>query len=119
MSNMLSIMKDLFPEMSVEFVDYIEGGYAGEADLNAMKILIDAAKAGIDTIPHEYAHYYVDMFESSQIVQDGIAEFGSKEALVQAIGVKAAELDGKARTWWQRFKDFIRGLLKGKEYLRE
>ena len=32
----------------------------------------------------------------------------NKEKLVQAVGVRAVEMDGKARNWWQKFKDKFR-----------
>lgn len=95
-----NILQELFPELSVEYVESIAGGYVGEADLDALKILIDIAESGLDTLPHEYAHYYIDMFRDSELVTQGIELFGSEEALVQAVGVRTVEMEGKARTWW-------------------
>lgn len=40
----------------------------------------------LDTAPHEYAHFYIDMFENSDVVQDGIKLFGDKESLVEFLG---------------------------------
>ncbi len=106
-----TVLRQLFPEISVEFVDSIEGGYVGEIDLNALKVLIDNLESGLDTIPHEYAHYYIAMFKGTPLVQKGIETFGSEEALVQAVGVRTVEMEGKARNWWQKFIDFIKKML--------
>ena len=114
-----NILQELFPELSVEYVESIAGGYVGEADLDALKILIDIAESGLDTLPHEYAHYYVDMFRDSELVTQGIELFGSEEALVQAVGVRTVEMEGKARTWWQKFKDFIKKSLNKNKYAKE
>jgi len=51
-------------------------------DLDALEALIHFAESGMDTIPHEYAHYYVAMFRDSTLVKEGIELFGSEEALV-------------------------------------
>lgn len=44
------------------------------------------SEGNLDTPPHEYAHQYVWMFESSPIVQKGLELYGSMEALVEAVG---------------------------------
>lgn len=106
-----TVLRQLFPEISVEFVDSIEGGYVGEIDLSALKVLIDKLESGLDTIPHEYAHYYIAMFKDTPLVQKGIEMFGSEETLVQAVGVRTVEMEGKTRNWWQKFIDFIKKML--------
>lgn len=111
---MAYVMQQLYPEIDLNFVDNVEGGYAGTIDLDAMKALVDIDRGGSDTIPHEYAHYYIEMFSNSDIVKQGIEEFGSKEQLVQAIGIRAANMDGRARNWWQKFKDFVKKLFSNK-----
>lgn len=116
---MSSILRKLFPEMSVKYVDSIEGGYVGEADLDALEILIDKIASGLDTEPHEYAHYYVRMFFDSDLIQEGIRLFGSEEALVQAIGVRTVEMEAKARNWWQKFVDFIKNLLNNNKFYKQ
>lgn len=110
----VGLMQTLYPEIDLKFVDSIEGNYAGTIDLDAMQALVDFTKQGSDTIPHEYAHYYVEMFSNSEVVKQGIEQFGSKEKLVQAIGIRVANMDGKARTWWQKFKDFVKGIFSSK-----
>jgi hypothetical protein len=95
-----SILRELFPEISIEYVDGIEGGHIGKAEYEALKILVDMFESTLDTEPHEYAHFYIEMFINSKLVQEGIKLFGSKEALVQSVGVRTVEMDGKARTWW-------------------
>jgi len=75
-------LKALFPELSVDYVEAIDGNYVGEVDLKALRVLIHSTKSTMDTLPHEYAHYYIAMFRGSDLVNEGIAEFGSEEALV-------------------------------------
>lgn len=114
-----TVLTELFPELSKEYVQSIEGGYIGEVDLDALRILIDEFLEKPDTIPHEYAHYYINMFWDSKLVQEGLTEFGSEEALVTALGQKALESGGKARTWWQKFKDFIKSIFADNETKRQ
>lgn len=113
------VLRNLFPEIDVQFVDSIEGGYVGESDLNALKILLDRILESIDTEPHEYAHFYIAMFRNSKLVQKGIEMFGSEEALVQAIGVRTVEMEAKARTWWQKFISFIKKTLNKNKYAKQ
>lgn len=116
MSNILSA---LFPEISKKYVDSIAGGYVGQIDLDALEILIDRIASGIDTEPHEYAHYYVRMFIDSDLIQEGIRLFGSEEELVQAIGVRTVEMEAKARNWWQKFVDYIKNLLNNNKLYKQ
>lgn len=111
---MAYIMQQLYPEIELKFVEAIEGGYAGSIDLDAMQALIDMTKSGKDTIPHEYAHYYVEMFSNAPIIKEGIETFGGKEQLVQAVGIRVANMNGEARSWWQKFKDFVKKLFDNK-----
>ena len=62
----------------------------------------------MDTIPHEYAHHYIRMFIHTAIVQDAIRQFGSEEALVQAIGEQAVKQEGKAWGWWNQFISWLK-----------
>jgi len=64
----------------------------------------------VDTIPHEYAHVYVELMRDSRIVKDGILLFGSEEALVQHIGEYYAnkmqensDIYGKLKNWLRQF----------------
>ena len=114
-----TVLRQLFPEISVEYVDSMEDGYVGKAEYEALRILVHNFESTQDTEPHEYAHFYIEMFLNSELVQSGIKEFGSKEALVQAVGVRTVDMDGKARTWWQKFKDFVKKLLNKNKYAKE
>ena len=105
LSNMLHT---LFPEISLKYVESLENGAVGQIDLDALEALINASESGLDTIPHEYAHYYVAMFRDSNLVKEGIKEFGSEEALVQAIGERTVKVEGKVRKWWQKLFDYIK-----------
>lgn len=120
LSNRLSsLLSELFPDISVDFVDSIQGGYVGEADLNALKILVDTSLEKIDTIPHEYAHFYVAMFRDTDLVKDGIEAYGSEEALVQALGERTVEKEGKARSWWQKLFDKVKLMLNKNKLYKE
>ena len=109
-------LKALFPELSVDYVEAIDGNYVGEIDLKALRVLIHSTKSTMDTLPHEYAHYYIAMFRGSDLVNEGIAEFGSEEALVQAIGEQTVAQKGKARNLWKRFTDWIKNKLNKNKY---
>lgn len=92
-----------------------EGRVIGAAHLEAAKILIDKAYANDDTLPHEYAHFYIRWFYDTPIVQEAIRQFGGEEALVQSIGEQAVKQQGEAWTWWKKFAkailEFIRNLI--------
>jgi len=76
----------------------------GQADIQARKILIDAAfKNKPDLASHEFAHFYIAWFRNTPLVQQGIKMYGSEEALVQAIGEQAVVQRGKAWSWWKKF----------------
>ena len=92
-----------------------EGRVIGAANLKAAEILIDRAYANEDTLPHEFAHFYIRWFYDTPIVQEAIRQFGGEEELVQAIGEQAVKQRGEAWVWWKKFAkailDFIRSLI--------
>lgn len=116
LSNML---RTIFPEISLKYVESLENGAVGQIDLDALEALINASESGLDTIPHEYAHYYVAMFRDSNLVKEGIKEFGSEEALVQAIGERTVQVEGKVRNWWQKLFDYIKQMLNKNKYAKQ
>lgn len=119
-SNRLSqLLQQLFPEISLKFVESLENGAVGQMDLDALEALIHFSESGMDTIPHEYAHYYVALFRDSNLVKEGIRVFGSEEALVQAIGERTVQMDGKVRNWWQKFLDFVKKALNKHKYYKQ
>ena len=75
--------------------------------------------AYVETIPHEYAHEYVDMFENAPIVQEGIKMYGSKEKLVTMIGRKYAgqKMSKSYDSWNTRFWNWLKGIFRGKPLL--
>ena len=83
----------------------------GVADLDALSVLIDRVHQKQDTLPHEYAHHYINWFRNSDLVQEGIKRFGSEEQLVQAIGEQVVKQKGEAYNWWQKFVHFIMNIL--------
>lgn len=110
------VLSEIYPELSVEFVEKLREGLLGAADLDAMRILIDFANQKLDTLPHEYAHYYIAMFRDSDLVKEGVAEYGTEEALVQAIGEQFVAQDGKALSWWKKFMLKLKTLLNENKY---
>lgn len=104
-SNLLS---ELFPEISVEYVESLANGNIGEIDLQSLKVLVDYVNGRRDTLPHEYAHYYYNMFKDSDIMKEGLKLFGSEEKLVQAIGERVVEMDGEQRKWYTKLLDWIK-----------
>ena len=120
LSNRISnVLRTLFPEISMRFVEALEEGKVGQMDLDALEALIHFAESGMDTIPHEYAHYYIAMFRDSALVKKGIEQFGSEEALVQAIGERTVEMRAEVRKWWQKLFDYIKKLLNKNKYTKE
>lgn len=87
----------------------IDGKIAGQANIKAATVLIDASIAGKDTLYHEYAHHYIAANRYSPIVQEAIKKWGSEEALVQAIGEQAYDQDGEANKWWRKFVKWLLG----------
>lgn len=84
----------------------------GQANIQAMTVLIDAVNQKEDTIPHEYAHHYIAWFRDTEIVQEAIKKWGSEEALVQAIGEQAVKQEGEAWNWWKKFIAWIKNQFK-------
>lgn len=112
------ILQELFPEISVEYATSLANGNIAEIDLASLKVLVDFVKGKRDSLPHEYAHYYYNMFKNSELMKKGISVFGTEEALVSAIGKKVVELDGEQRSWLQKFFDFIKSIFS-KEWAKE
>lgn len=75
----------------------------GQANIKAMTVLIDAVNQKQDTLPHEYAHHYIAWFRNTPMVREAIRQWGSEEALVQAIGEQVVAQKGEALSWWKRF----------------
>lgn len=103
----------LFPEIKVLWHQDLPEGEFGRIDtrdLEAITIMLsDNYQA--DTLPHEYAHRYIEMFRDTPIVQKAIEKFGSEEALVQAIGEQATKQVGEAYGFWKKLWEYIKALL--------
>lgn len=100
-----------------------QGSIKGQADLDAMTVLIDERIMTQDTLPHEYAHHYINWFRDTEIVQEAIKKWGSEEKLVQAIGEQVVKQKGEAYGWWKKFGNWIKDIFnklgtKTKEELR-
>ena len=90
----------------------------GQANTEAMTVLVNALKQKKDTIPHEYAHIYIAMFRDTPIVQEGIKRFGSEEKLVQAIGEQVVQQKGEAYNWWKKFTNFILKIMSDQQVVQ-
>ena len=103
-------LRALYPEVELNFVEGLETApdAKGMYFLPTNTIDIVLPLATMDTIPHEYAHHYIRMFINTAIVQAAIKEWGSEEALVQAIGEQAVKQEGKAWGWWNQFISWLK-----------
>jgi tRNA nucleotidyltransferase (CCA-adding enzyme) len=101
-------IKDIYNDRSVDTREQIINNVIlGRAELNAMRILIDSTSMRMDTLPHEYAHFYIHWYRNTKIVKEAIKKWGSEEALVQAIGEQAVRQEGEAWDWWKRFSAWV------------
>ena len=97
------------PHLNSHYYQKSSGGkIIGQADLQALHVLINYIEQNQDTLPHEYAHHYISWYKDSRIVKDGIRRFGSEEALVQAIGENTVKRGGEINTWWKRFTNYVK-----------
>lgn len=105
----------LFPEITVLWHQNLPEGEYGRidtTDLEAITIMLsDNYQA--DTLPHEYAHRYIEMFRETPIVQEAIQKYGSEEALVQAIGEQVVKQEGDAYGFWKRLWEYIKAIVNG------
>jgi hypothetical protein len=70
----------------------------------------------LDTIPHEYAHDYIEMFINTDIVKEGIEKYG-KERLVSLIGRKytGKKMSEKFDAWYTRFWNWLKSLVGSRD----
>lgn len=84
----LERLQKQFPFIGVQSVSEIitrDGRQAVGSAFGALVKYVES-KAGLDTLPHEYFHIYVNMFGGDPIIKRAIAQYGSEEAFVQAVG---------------------------------
>ena len=117
-------LKELYPNISSKMVDDL-------VDENGKKILGQALKSGIeysnkaslDTMPHEYAHIYVNMLENTQLIDNSVKyimktkklnRLDAKEYLVKMMGENFAEKMGATKVEknlisriWSLIKNFF------------
>ena len=110
----------LFPEIIVLWHQSLPEGEYGRIDtrdLEAIVIMLsDDYQA--DTLPHEYAHRYIEMFRNTPLVQKAIKQFGSEEALVQAIGEQATRQIGEAWGFWRKLWEYIKAIFSKQPTLK-
>lgn len=113
-------LRSIYPDVSVGTITgESQSGrrVLGRANTQAMQVLFDPEFARRDTLPHEYLHTYVDLFERSPAVQDGIRRYGSKEAFVERAGEYyiGRKDDGFIRRSLKDFLGFLQGLFGRKD----
>lgn len=130
-NKLLKIFSEKYPEIKININDFPyerdlkdillqqnNGKIIGQANIKALEILIDAVNKKEDTLPHEYAHFYINWFKNNPIVKEGIKRFGGEEKLVQAIGEQVVKQEGEAYNWWKKFTNWILNLMSDKEILQ-
>lgn len=107
-----SLLQEIYPNIEIDVLT--NPNLRGQAQVEgymAGRVLLNAVLENQDTLPHEYAHHYVAWFRNTPLVQRGTKQFGSEEALVQAIGENSV----KALKWYNRFFNWIKGLFNEKQ----
>jgi len=89
-------LKKQFPFIDANAVERVYDRFGREVSGRAIDTMVEwsLTKGTLDTIPHEYAHIYIDLLRKSPIVQNGIEKFRqegdtleqAEERLVQYIG---------------------------------
>lgn len=106
------LLREIYPNIEIDALT--NPNLRGQAQVEgymAGRVLLNAALENQDTLPHEYAHHYVAWFRNTPLVQRGTKQFGSEEALVQAIGENSV----KALKWYNRFFNWLKGLFNEKQ----
>lgn len=106
------LLREIYPNIEIDALT--NPNLRGQAQVEgymAGRVLLNAALENQDTLPHEYAHHYIAWFRNAPIVQRGTKQFGSEEALVQAIGENSV----KALKWYNRFFNWLKGLFNEKQ----
>lgn len=106
------LLHALYPDIEIGVLT--DPNLRGQAQVEgymAGKVLFNTLLENQDTLPHEYAHHYVAWFRNTPLVQRGTKQFGSEEALVQAIGENSV----KALKWYNRFFNWLKGLFNEKQ----
>lgn len=76
-------LKETYPAINVKAVDKIIGTDGLPALGRALKGAIEYVpnEAGLDTLPHEYAHIYIDLLEGTRLVEKVLKEVEKRENL--------------------------------------
>lgn len=113
-----NILHKLYPEIDAKWQDIVWNPYDSEqvrglSNTSAGYVLISNIYENTDTLPHEYAHIYIDWYKKSPIVQQGIKLYGDEEKLVQAIGENSV----KSLEWYHKFFQWLKSLFSKKQAL--
>ena len=112
-------LKKQFPFISAEGVERVYNRFGREVAGRAIDGMVEwsLTKGTLDTIPHEYAHIYVDLLRDMPIIKQGIQRFReegdtldrAEEKLVQYIGeyyadrIQVESLKKKVGIWLKQF----------------
>lgn len=118
-SKMLDELKSNFPLLNIK-KDFIIDEQGNKVEIPAGKVGMHYRSAVMsaiaysndsymETVPHEYAHEYIDMYRNHPIVSDAIKKYG-EERLVTLIGRKYAgnKMSGTFETFLKNFWKLIR-----------
>jgi len=120
-------LKKQFPWVKAEWVEKVLDNSGTQVAGRAFKNVVEwsKGKATLDTIPHEYAHIYVDLLRDHPVIKEGIKSFKGEEQLVQYIGeyythrMQDKRLIARMKTWLRKFqialKQFFGSALSDKE----
>jgi len=114
-----SRLKKQFPWITTKAVERVYDRFGREVAGKAIDSMVEwsLTKGTLDTIPHEYAHIYIDLLRDSPVVQKGIEKFRGKddtleqaeENLVQYIGeyyadrIQVDSIAKKVGIWLKQF----------------
>ena len=112
-------LKKQFPFINAEGVEKVYNRFGREVAGRAIDGMVEwsLTKGTLDTIPHEYAHIYVDLLRDMPIIKQGIQRFReegdtldrAEEKLVQYIGeyyadrIQVESLKKKVGIWLKQF----------------
>jgi len=119
-SKILKRLKKHFPEISAKGIETILKQDGTPALGRALGLGIEWSKdARMDTVPHEYAHVYLNLFRSDPVIKKLIQKFGGTEQLADYMGkYYANNMTGGLRNkmkvalknFWLRVKKMFKGL---------
>jgi hypothetical protein len=106
----VKLSKDGIIDKDGKYVDIPPGKKGMHYKSAVLSAIAYGNDASVETIPHEYAHEYIEMYLDTPIVQKAIKKYGSKENLVTVIGRKytGRKMSNSFEKFLQDFWNMIR-----------